>query len=85
MTNRNCNARSMPARLIGINSRNLQTLEVDLETAFPWQKRFRRCVSVAESGIHNARSGASAIRRLRSILIGESLMKASTQAKRSRS
>ncbi|MFZ0822271.1 MAG: indole-3-glycerol phosphate synthase TrpC [Terriglobales bacterium] len=64
--------------LIGINSRNLQTLEVDLETAFRLAKKIpAACVSVAESGIHNGHDLA----RLRSagyeaFLIGESLMKA---------
>ncbi|HXM33648.1 MAG TPA: indole-3-glycerol phosphate synthase TrpC [Pyrinomonadaceae bacterium] len=64
--------------LIGINSRNLRTFEVDLETAFRLvDKMPAACVRVAESGIQ---SGAD-IARLRSagyeaFLIGESLMKA---------
>jgi indole-3-glycerol phosphate synthase len=64
--------------LIGINSRNLRTFEVDLETAFRLVEKIpATCVRVAESGI---RSGAD-IARLRSagyeaFLIGESLMKA---------
>jgi indole-3-glycerol phosphate synthase len=64
--------------LIGINSRNLRTFEVDLETAFRLAEKMpATCVRVAESGI---RSGAD-IARLRSagydaFLIGEWLMKA---------
>jgi indole-3-glycerol phosphate synthase len=64
--------------LIGINSRNLRTFEVDLETAFRLAEKIpATCVRVAESGI---RSGAD-IARLRSagydaFLIGEWLMKA---------
>jgi len=64
--------------LIGINSRNLQTFEVDLETAFRLAEKIpATCLRVAESGIH---SGAD-LARLRSagyeaFLIGESLMKA---------
>ncbi len=64
--------------LIGINSRNLRTFEVDLETAFRLAEKIPgSCVRVAESGI---RSGAD-IARLRSagyeaFLIGETLMKA---------
>src|SRR6266852_4424751 len=64
--------------LIGINSRNLRTFEVDLETAFRLVEKIPAgCVRVAESGI---KSGAD-IARLRSagyesFLIGESLMKA---------
>jgi indole-3-glycerol phosphate synthase len=64
--------------LIGINSRNLRTFEVNLETAFRLADKMpATCVRVAESGIQ---SGAD-IARLRSagyeaFLIGESLMKA---------
>jgi indole-3-glycerol phosphate synthase len=64
--------------LIGVNSRNLRTFEVNLETAFRLAEKIpATCVRVAESGI---RSGAD-MARLRSagyeaFLIGESLMKA---------
>ncbi len=64
--------------LIGINSRNLRTFEVDLETAFRLVEKIpAECVRIAESGI---RSGAD-LTRLRSagyeaFLIGEWLMKA---------
>ena len=65
-------------RLIGINSRDLRTFEVTLETAFRLARRMPAgCFRVAESGIH---SGAD-LARLRTagyqaFLIGESLMKA---------
>jgi indole-3-glycerol phosphate synthase len=64
--------------LIGVNSRNLRTFEVDLETAFRLAEKIpATCVRVAESGI---RSGTD-LARLRSagydaFLIGEWLMKA---------
>jgi len=64
--------------LIGINSRNLRTFEVNLETALRLAEKIpATCVRVAESGI---RSGTD-LARLRSagyeaFLIGESLMKA---------
>jgi indole-3-glycerol phosphate synthase len=64
--------------LIGINSRNLRTFEVDLENAFRLVEKIpATCVRVAESGIQSG----SDIARLRSAgyeayLIGESLMKA---------
>lgn len=64
--------------LIGINSRNLRTFEVSLETAFLLADKIpASCVRVAESGIQFG----SDIARLRSagyeaFLIGESLMKA---------
>jgi indole-3-glycerol phosphate synthase len=64
--------------LIGINSRNLRTFEVDLSTPFRLvEKMPARCLRVAESGI---RSGAD-IASLRAagydaFLIGESLMRA---------
>jgi indole-3-glycerol phosphate synthase len=64
--------------LIGINTRNLRTFEVDLKTAFRLAEKMPpSCLRVAESGIE---SGAD-LARLRSagyeaFLIGESLMKA---------
>ena len=64
--------------LIGVNSRDLRTFNVDLETAFRLAPLIpKNVVRVAESGIH---SGAD-IARLRAAgyhacLIGESLMKA---------
>jgi indole-3-glycerol phosphate synthase len=64
--------------LIGINSRNLRTFEVDIQTALQLVEQIPdTCVRVAESGIHN---GAD-LARLRSagfdaFLIGESLMRA---------
>jgi indole-3-glycerol phosphate synthase len=64
--------------LIGINSRNLKTFDVDLQTALSLAEKIpASCVRVAESGIQSA----SDITSLRSVgyeafLIGESLMKA---------
>jgi indole-3-glycerol phosphate synthase len=63
--------------LVGVNSRDLRTFKVDLETTFRLSKLIpENVVSVAESGIH---SGTD-IARLRAagyqaFLIGESLMK----------
>jgi indole-3-glycerol phosphate synthase len=64
--------------LIGVNSRNLRTFEVDLETAFRLVEKIPTgCVRVAESGIQ---SGADVARLhaagYNAFLIGESLMKA---------
>jgi indole-3-glycerol phosphate synthase len=64
--------------LIGVNTRDLRTFTVDLETAFRLAERFPpNVVRVAESGIHSAEDVA----RLRAagydaFLIGESLMRA---------
>jgi len=64
--------------LIGVNSRDLRTFRVDLNTAFRVAKKFPKGIlAVAESGIDSA----SDIAELRSVgyeafLIGESLMKA---------
>jgi indole-3-glycerol phosphate synthase len=64
--------------LIGINSRNLRTFQVDLNTAFRLAKKLPGGVlAVAESGI----ASAANLTELRSVgyeafLIGESLMKA---------
>ena len=69
--------------LIGINSRNLRTFEVHLETALRLAGKMpASCVRVAESGIQ---SGTD-IARLRSagyeaFLVGESLMKAERPGK----
>lgn len=69
--------------LIGINSRDLRSFEVNLETAFRLVEKIPAgCVRVAESGIQ---SGAD-LARLRSagfeaFLIGELLMKAQSPAK----
>lgn len=63
--------------LIGINSRDLHTFQVDLETPFRLAEKIPgHCLAVAESGIHSAVD----IARLcaagyRSFLVGESLMK----------
>jgi indole-3-glycerol phosphate synthase len=64
--------------LIGINSRDLRTFEVNLETAFRLAGKIPAgCVRVAESGIH---SGGDLARLCAAgydaFLIGESLMKA---------
>jgi len=69
--------------LIGVNSRNLHTFNVDLNTAFELAKRIpKNVISVAESGIH---TGAD-IAKLQgagfhAFLIGESLMKSESPAK----
>ncbi len=63
--------------LIGVNARDLRTLQVDLDTVFRIARKIPRSVlGVAESGIHSATDIAD----LRSVgyeafLIGESLMK----------
>jgi indole-3-glycerol phosphate synthase len=64
--------------LIGVNTRDLRTFQVDLETAFRLAEKFPAdVVRVAESGIHSAEDVA----RLRAagyeaFLVGESLMRA---------
>jgi indole-3-glycerol phosphate synthase len=64
--------------LIGVNSRDLRTFQVDLETAFRLSEMMpKNLFRVAESGIHSGED----IARLRvagyqAFLIGESLMKA---------
>jgi indole-3-glycerol phosphate synthase len=69
--------------LIGVNSRNLHTFEVSLETAFRLVEKIPdNCVAVAESGIHSGTDLA----RLRAagydaFLIGESLMRSERPGK----
>ena len=66
--------------LIGVNTRDLRTFKVDLETALALAEKFPAgVVRVAESGIHSADDVA----RLRAagydaFLVGESLMRASS-------
>jgi indole-3-glycerol phosphate synthase len=66
--------------LVGVNTRDLRTFKVDLDTAFALAARFpANVVRVAESGIHSAEDVA----RLRgagydAFLVGESLMRAAS-------
>jgi indole-3-glycerol phosphate synthase len=69
--------------LIGVNSRDLRTFKVDVETAFRLAESFpKNVLRVAESGIH---SGADVARLraagYRAFLIGESLMRAERPGK----
>jgi indole-3-glycerol phosphate synthase len=64
------------ARIIGVNNRNLKTLEVDLEISFQLREKIPAgCITVSESGIKTSQD----LRRLSqagfdAILIGERLM-----------
>jgi indole-3-glycerol phosphate synthase len=64
------------ARMIGVNNRNLKTLEVNLDTSFRLRERIPPgCITVSESGIKTAAD----LRRLAdagfdAVLIGERLM-----------
>ncbi|MBZ5544636.1 MAG: indole-3-glycerol phosphate synthase TrpC [Acidobacteriia bacterium] len=66
------------ARILGVNNRNLKTLDVDLETSFRLRARIPPgCLAVSESGIQSAGD----LRRLSeaefdAALIGERFMKA---------
>jgi indole-3-glycerol phosphate synthase len=65
--------------LIGINSRDLRTFEVKLETAQQLAEKIpHRCLAVAESGIHTGADIANLkAAGYKAFLVGESLMKAS--------
>jgi len=66
------------AEIIGVNNRNLETFEVDLETSFRLRAKIpAKCLAVSESGIQTA----AELRRLaeagfNAVLIGEHLMAA---------
>ena len=66
------------ARIVGVNNRNLKTLEVDLETSFRLREKIPSdCLAVSESGVKTADD----LRRLKmagfnAALIGESLLNA---------
>jgi indole-3-glycerol phosphate synthase len=64
--------------LIGVNSRDLRTFQVDLATAFRLAGRIpKNVVSVAESGIHTGAEIASLrAAGYQAFLIGEQLMRA---------
>jgi indole-3-glycerol phosphate synthase len=64
------------ATLIGVNNRNLQTFEVDLEHCLRLRRRVPdECVFVAESGIHTrADVERLAAAGVDAMLVGESLM-----------
>ena len=73
-------ARALDAKcdLIGVNTRDLRTFKVDLQTAIGLADRFpRNVVRVAESGIHSAQD-VSLLRSAgyHAFLVGESLMRA---------
>ncbi len=64
------------ATIIGINNRNLQTFEVDLNTSIHLKKFIpNQCISVSESGIRNAHH-VDMLREVGfdAILVGEQLM-----------
>lgn len=64
--------------LIGVNTRDLRSFKVDLQTAFALADRFpKNVVRVAESGIHSAED-ISSLRAAgyNAFLVGESLMRA---------
>jgi indole-3-glycerol phosphate synthase len=64
------------AQLIGVNNRNLKTLDVDLETSFRLRAKIpAECVAISESGIKTPED----LRRLaeagfNAVLVGESLL-----------
>jgi indole-3-glycerol phosphate synthase len=64
------------ARLIGINNRNLKTLEVNLETSFQLREKIPSgCIAVSESGIKTAGDlERLAAAGFNAVLIGERLM-----------
>ena len=69
--------------LIGVNTRDLRTFKVDLETAFRLAQRFPvGVVRVAESGIHSPRMWRGcAAAGYDAFLVGESLMRAASPGK----
>ncbi len=64
------------ARIIGVNNRNLKTLEVNLETSFELRPKMPRgCVAVSESGIKTAADlRCISDAGFDAVLIGERLM-----------
>lgn len=71
------------AEIIGINNRNLQTFEVDLDTSLNLKNFIpNRCISVSESGIRNAHHvGLLREASFDAILVGEQLIIQQDRAK----
>lgn len=71
------------ARIIGVNNRNLRTLEVSLETSFRLRPKIPPgCLAVSESGIKTAENlRALAEARFNAVLMGERLMEAADPGK----
>ncbi|MGH9451258.1 MAG: indole-3-glycerol phosphate synthase TrpC [Terriglobia bacterium] len=67
------------AELIGVNNRNLKTLEVNLETSLRLREKIPSgCVAVAESGIHSAEDLRNlAAAGFHAALVGEWFMRSS--------
>lgn len=70
-------ALEVPNMLVGVNSRNLKTLETDLSVAHRLAERIPAgAIAVAESGLRNATDIQGLQRRgYRAFLVGESLLK----------
>jgi len=66
------------ARIMGVNNRNLKTMEVDLETSLRLRAKIPpTCLAVSESGIRTAADlGRLAAAGFNAVLIGERLMAA---------
>jgi indole-3-glycerol phosphate synthase len=64
------------ARVVGINNRDLKTLEVNLETSFRLREKIpANCIAVSESGIQTARDVRNLAQAgFHAILVGERLM-----------
>jgi indole-3-glycerol phosphate synthase len=71
------------AEIIGINNRNLDTFEVDLQTTIDLAPQVpENCIIVSESGIaHPADIRCSRRAGIQAILVGTSIMKSGDMAK----
>ena len=69
-------ALSIGAEIIGVNNRNLDTFNVDLQTSFDLIKHIpKKIVKVAESGIHSAQAAQQLYQAgFDAVLVGEALV-----------
>lgn len=69
-------AKSLPAKIIGVNNRNLKTFEVNLETSLALGEKDNATIYISESGFKTAEDVAQVKENYQAVLVGETLMKA---------
>lgn len=69
-------AKSLPAKVIGVNNRDLKTFEVTLETSLNLAQTDDETIYISESGFKTTEDVAQVKENYQAVLVGETLMKA---------